>query len=83
MDPHAGFTTPNLLESETDRALIAASRRLIVLADHTKWGVVGISTIVPLSDADLIITDDRLPLDARKVLEDHGSTVRIAAAYDN
>jgi DeoR/GlpR family transcriptional regulator of sugar metabolism len=83
MDPHAGFTTPNLLESETDRALIAASRRLIVLADHTKWRVVGISTIVPLSDADLIITDDRLTLDARKVLEDHGSTVRIAAVRDN
>lgn len=71
MDPEAGFTTPNLLEAETDRALITASRRLVVLADHTKWGVVGISTIVPLPAADLIVTDDRLPLEARKVLEDH------------
>jgi DeoR/GlpR family transcriptional regulator of sugar metabolism len=83
MDPEAGFTTPNLLEAETDRALITASRRLVVLADHTKWGVVGISTIVPLPAADLIVTDDRLPLEARKVLEDHGSTVRIAAVRDN
>lgn len=83
MDPEAGFTTPNLLEAETDRALITASRRLVVLADHTKWGVVGISTIVPLPAADLIVTDDRLALEARKVLEDHGSTVRIAAVRDN
>jgi hypothetical protein len=44
---------------------------------------VGISTIVPLPAADLIVTDDRLPLEARKVLEDHGSTVRIAAVRDN
>ena len=45
MDARAGFTSPNLLEAETDRALIDAGRRLIVLADHTKWGVVGIGSI--------------------------------------
>src|SRR5690349_21617722 len=45
MDPHAGFTTPNMLEAETDRAMVEAGRRLIVVADHTKWGVIGISSI--------------------------------------
>ncbi|MFC6937646.1 DeoR/GlpR family DNA-binding transcription regulator [Actinomadura yumaensis] len=38
MSTHAGFTTPNLLEAETNRALAATARRLVVLADHTKWG---------------------------------------------
>lgn len=34
---HGGaFTTPNLLEAETDRAHVAAGRLLVVLADHTK-----------------------------------------------
>jgi DeoR/GlpR family transcriptional regulator of sugar metabolism len=80
MDPHAGFTTPNLLEAETDRALIAASRRLVVLADHTKWGVVGISTIVPLTEADLIVTDDRLPTQIQVELEENAGAVRIAPA---
>ena len=28
MDPHSGFTCPNLLEADTDRALIEAGRRL-------------------------------------------------------
>jgi DeoR/GlpR family transcriptional regulator of sugar metabolism len=63
-----GFTTPNLMESETDRALVEAGRQLVVVADHSKWGVVGLSTIVPLSDADVLITDDALPAHAREVL---------------
>jgi DeoR/GlpR family transcriptional regulator of sugar metabolism len=60
MDQRSGFTTPNILEAETNRALIDAGRRLIVLADHTKWGVVGISSVARLEDADTIVTDDGL-----------------------
>ena len=60
MSTHAGFTTPNLMEAETDRALVDAARRLVVLADHTKWGTIGISTIAELADADLLITDSGL-----------------------
>jgi len=45
VDADAGFTTPNVLEAETDRAFVAAARRVVVLADHTKWGTFGISTI--------------------------------------
>lgn len=68
MDPHAGFTTPNMLEAETDRALVEAGRRLVVVADHTKWGVIGVSSIAPLSKADLLITDSEVDPEAREVL---------------
>ncbi len=68
MDPHSGFTTPNLLEAETNRALVEAGRRLIVLADHTKWGVVGISSIGRLDQADVLITDAGLGEDAAAAL---------------
>lgn len=64
----SGFTTPNLMEAETDRALVAAARRLVVLADHTKWGTVGISTIATLEDADVFVSDSDLPEDARQQL---------------
>ena len=47
VDDDAGFTTPNVLEAETDRAFLAAARRVVVLADHTKWGTLGISTDRP------------------------------------
>ena len=69
MDPRAGFTTPNLLEADTDRALVEAGRRLIVVADHTKWGVIGVSTIADLSQADIVVSDTALPEDARMALE--------------
>ncbi|HET7030472.1 MAG TPA: DeoR/GlpR family DNA-binding transcription regulator [Candidatus Limnocylindrales bacterium] len=68
MDAKAGFTCPNLLEAETDRALIDAGRRLVVLADHTKWGVVGIASIGDLRRADVLISDHDLAPDARTVL---------------
>ena len=68
---HAGFTTPNLMEAETDRALVAAARRLIVLADHTKWGIIGISTIAQLDDADVLVTDSGLEPPAGAELREH------------
>lgn len=68
MDEQVGFTTPNLQEAETDRAFVRAGRRLVVLADHSKWGVVGLSTIAALSDADVLVTDDGLPHEASRAL---------------
>jgi DeoR/GlpR family transcriptional regulator of sugar metabolism len=68
METRAGFTTPNLMEAETDRALIEAARRLVVVADHTKWGMVGISTIAPLEQCDILVTDAGIDQEARSVL---------------
>lgn len=70
MAEETGFTTPNLEEGETDRVLAAAAHRRVVLADHTKWGVVGLATIAPLNEADVVITDDQLPEEAAEVLRD-------------
>ena len=69
MDPHSGFTTPNVLEADTDRALVEAGRRLVVTADHTKWGIIGISSIARLDQADTLITDSGLAPDARATLQ--------------
>ncbi|WP_285245021.1 DeoR/GlpR family DNA-binding transcription regulator [Pseudarthrobacter sp. fls2-241-R2A-127] len=79
MDPEAGFTTPNLLEAETDRAFVTASRKLVVLADHTKWGTQGMSTIAALEEADEVISDAGLSADARRILQESVSRLRIAA----
>jgi len=68
MDPHSGFTCPNLLEADTDRALIEAGRSLVVVADHYKWGVIGISSIARLDEADVLITDAGLDPEARALL---------------
>jgi len=70
MTERAGFTTPNLLEAEVDRALVGAAQRLVVLADHTKWGTVGISSIAALTEADVLVTDALVPDSARSILKE-------------
>jgi DeoR/GlpR family transcriptional regulator of sugar metabolism len=70
MDVHAGLTTPNLVEAETNRAMVAAARQVCILADHSKWGVVGLSTIIGLDDVDLLITDAGLSARAQSVLRE-------------
>jgi DeoR/GlpR family transcriptional regulator of sugar metabolism len=70
MDPSTGFTTPNLMESETNRALVACVRCLVVVADSSKWGVNGLSSFASLTDADVLVTDSRLQPDARAELSD-------------
>ena len=70
LDARAGLTTPNLLEAETNRAMVDASKRLVVVADHTKWGVVGLARIAPLSAISTLLIDDRLDAAAIDTLEE-------------
>ena len=68
MDVHSGFSSPNLLEAETNRALIEAGGRLVVVADHTKWGQVALSSIARLDQADMVISDVGLAGDAQELI---------------
>jgi DeoR/GlpR family transcriptional regulator of sugar metabolism len=70
MTERTGFTTPNLLEAETNRAMVGAARRLVVLADHTKWQKIGISSIARLDEADMLISDSGLDARARETLSE-------------
>lgn len=63
-----GPTTPNLAEAATDRALLRAAAATTVLADHTKWGVVGLARICGLDDIDTLVVDAGLARDARRHL---------------
>ncbi|MEV6210851.1 DeoR/GlpR family DNA-binding transcription regulator [Kitasatospora sp. NPDC051914] len=64
ISPEAGLTTPNLAEAETNRALVASARRTVLVADHTKWGTVGLSTFAELAEVDTWVTDAGLPAEA-------------------
>jgi DeoR/GlpR family transcriptional regulator of sugar metabolism len=70
MDARAGFTTPNLAEATTNKAFVDSAREVVVLADSTKWGTVGLADIAPLNAAGAVITDDGLPDDAYRTLAD-------------
>ncbi len=68
MSVRAGFTTPNLSEADTNRALVDAARRLVVVADHSKWDLIGIATIAQLDEAHVLVTDAGLDPAARAEL---------------
>ncbi|WP_392545465.1 DeoR/GlpR family DNA-binding transcription regulator [Oryzobacter telluris] len=70
IDREAGLTTPNLVEAETNRALVRSARSVCVLADHSKVGLVGLSTFMGLNQVDTLITDSGISARARSVLED-------------
>jgi DeoR/GlpR family transcriptional regulator of sugar metabolism len=79
MSERAGFSTPNLLEADVNRALVEAAHRLVVVADHTKWGQVGLSSMAALSDADVVVTDDALDERALALLEDEVGELVVVA----
>jgi DeoR/GlpR family transcriptional regulator of sugar metabolism len=78
MSADAGFTTPNLLEAETNQALLACAARVVVVADHTKWGVRGLSKTARLDDAHVLVTDDGLSSDAQTILAKHIDRIIVA-----
>jgi DeoR/GlpR family transcriptional regulator of sugar metabolism len=61
----AGLSTPNLAEAETNRSFVASARRVVAVADHTKWGTVGLSTFATLDQVDTLVTDAGLPAEIR------------------
>ncbi|MFE6281150.1 DeoR/GlpR family DNA-binding transcription regulator [Streptomyces sp. NPDC057877] len=61
----AGLSTPNLAEAETNRRLVHSARRVVVVADHTKWGTVGLSSFADLQQVDTWVTDAGLSAKAR------------------
>ena len=67
-DPDAGLTTPSLAEAETNRTFIRVARRVVLLADHAKWGLVSLSSFAHLDEVDVLVTDDMLPADARALV---------------
>ncbi|MBA2559537.1 MAG: DeoR/GlpR transcriptional regulator [Propionibacteriales bacterium] len=79
IDVEAGLTTPNFLEADTDRELLRAGRRLVVLADHTKVGVIGFSSIAVLDQVDVLIIDAGLSADDEKMLHEHVRKLIIAS----
>jgi DeoR/GlpR family transcriptional regulator of sugar metabolism len=56
-----GVTTANVLEAEVDRAAIAAASQVIIVADSSKIGLIGLTTIMPLDEVKKLITDGGAP----------------------
>jgi DeoR/GlpR family transcriptional regulator of sugar metabolism len=67
-DRAAGLTSPNIAEAQTNRTLIGIGGRLVVLADHTKYGEVGACVFAALAQVQTLIVDDGLTGSDRELL---------------
>ena len=78
--PQAGLTTPNVAEAETNRCLIEASQSVVVVADHSKLGVVALAKIAPLSKVDVLVTDEGADAEILREIELAGVRVIVERA---
>lgn len=56
-----GLTTFNEEEAEVNRAMTAAGRRVVVVADHSKLGRATLVQICPIDAVHVLITDRSAP----------------------
>ncbi|MGH3282237.1 MAG: DeoR family transcriptional regulator, partial [Trebonia sp.] len=67
---------------EMNRAMVASAGSLVVLADHTKWGIIGLSAMASLADASVVVSDAGLGEEARDVLATSVGELIIAGSGD-
>jgi len=82
LDERAGLTTPNLAESQTNRAFRRAAGRLVVVTDSSKWGTVGLVSFAGLAEVDVLVVDSALAEPAREALEGRVGQLLLAPPVD-
>lgn len=76
-----GISTPNLLEASVNRALMAKTDRVVLVFDHTKWGIEALAHIASLDEIDDVITDK--DTNEVAVLADLGLRLHVANGQEN
>ncbi|MCL6633269.1 MAG: DeoR/GlpR family DNA-binding transcription regulator [Alicyclobacillus herbarius] len=76
-----GVTTPNVAEAAAKAAMIQAARRVILVADHTKFGQISLVQVAGLDEIDTLITDIDAEGELRQALDEH--SVEIVVAKSN
>lgn len=73
-----GFSNTNTLVVGPERKMIEVSRRVIVVADHTKFGRHAVLHLAPLDIADVVVSDTELAEPHREMLRDHAVALVLA-----
>lgn len=77
IDVEVGLTTTSVNEAHLNRQMMAASQKVIVLTDSTKFGKRGIGRICGIEEVNQIITDSGIPDHYANHLESMGIEVTI------
>ncbi|HVW11529.1 MAG TPA: DeoR/GlpR family DNA-binding transcription regulator [Bryobacteraceae bacterium] len=73
-----GFSNGNSLVVGSERKMIEVARKVIIVADHTKFGRNAMLQVAPLNVADCVVTDSALAPEYREMLRAQGVEVLLA-----
>jgi DeoR family transcriptional regulator of aga operon len=76
-DTKAGLFTPNLLESEVNRAMVEIARRTVAVCDSSKFGRRSLCNIMPVTAVHEVITDKQIPKSDLHALKEAGVKVTL------
>lgn len=76
-----GCTVPANAEAEVVRQMIERTKgKIIIVADHSKWGVVSNFQVASIGEVDMFVTDERFDPSAIEELAAHSVETVIASA---
>jgi DeoR/GlpR family transcriptional regulator of sugar metabolism len=73
-----GFSNNNTLVVGHERKMIDAARKVVIVADHTKFGRGSVIHLAPLDVADIVISDTALAPEYQTLLQSHAVEVLLA-----
>jgi DeoR family transcriptional regulator, fructose operon transcriptional repressor len=73
-----GFSNNNTLLVGSERKMIEVSRKVIIVADSSKFGRAAMTPLAPLNVADIVVSDADLGDEHRRMLEAAGIEVVVA-----
>jgi DeoR/GlpR family transcriptional regulator of sugar metabolism len=73
-----GISSPNMMEASINRILMEQTNRVVLLLDHTKWGLQALAHIAEIEEIDTIITDAHVHREEIHALREAGVEVMIA-----
>lgn len=82
LDLEHGVTNINLPEAEVKRAMVAAGRHLVVLADSSKLGQVALASVCGIEAIDVLVTGRDADERITAVLHDRDVEVLVATGSD-
>jgi DeoR/GlpR family transcriptional regulator of sugar metabolism len=73
-----GITNATLAETPIKKLAMQMAKEIILVSDSSKFGKISLAHVCNLRDVDKIVTDENLPLDVSRQLEEIGTEVIIA-----
>ena len=78
-----GVSTYNAMDAHVHKLVAARTRRTVIVADHSKFGVSRFYQMFPVSFADVVITDENLPAKDLSAFRAAGINLVLAPIHPN